>query len=1081
MRNIKTAHLFLALLVALLAWPAGSVFSYNNVSLSWKTIKTEHFEVHYHKGAEWTAQQVAKVAEEVHGPLTELYGYEPNTPVHFIIKDTDDYANGAAYFYDNKVEIWATNLEFGYRGTTEWIRNVVTHEYAHIISIQAAMKMTTRVPAIYFQLIHFEKERRPDVLQGYPDHIVSYPFSGIVYPPWFAEGVSQYQTPNLKYDCWDSHRDMILRCAVLEDQMLTYDEMGFFGKSSMRGEQVYDHGFGLTNYIVATYGPNSIAEITRALRAPNRLNMDGALKKVTGKKGKELYDDWKAHLKSRFETQTADVRERFRKGSLLVGGDSKESYLNVAPVFSPDGRKIAFLSNKGTDYAVTSLYVIDRFGKNRKRIKGGLSSPPQFSADGKKLLYSRKHKVDHYGSTVNDVFVYDLETKKEKRLTKGARIGDPDFSPDGKKIVGVRNNDGTHRIVVMDAYGENLRELYSGKMGTQFYNPHFSPDGEKILFGIFREGTRDVAMILADGTDFRYILQTPNDERDVRWTRDGRGIIFACDRTGIFNIYELALEDGSIKKHTNVVGGAFMPDQSPGDGALAYSHYSGDGHCVYFVEGDAGPVETMDSITFKTRDVKPYDECAFLKNPVTANSNVEDGSTAVSPSWLSHDSGRAENGEGAESRFVGDSVSNGAPSTAQRPSDSPGGDGELPSSNYKWNFTTFQLFPRIVVWDNKFRLGLFMMSNEILDKQSLFAGGSYGTDEEFDLYFTYEIRDFYPKFLTENVDFFFPALFVDFIRLREFHSDRTFDEETGSEFVFDTQYDLWQASFGLKFELSERYSPTRLHEISAHWQPSEYRVHLEGDEFKYGEYRGSFKGGWKYYEGNEGIFRWTYRGIAPAVDTDINPRGGRQIMFEYLKSWNKLFITGEFEYGFKAKLSEVPYHRFTVDWREYIGLPYLRHSLRLRLFGSFIDRSVDDFFWTYLGGRDGIRGYTYYSIGDKKGALGSLTYRFPVWRNIDKQFLNLYFRDLYAGIFYETAIAWGQRDFAARNFKNSVGVDLRLSLGSFYLFPTAVNWVAAYSLDPVKISLTGFGALPLDIRQERGWSHYLTLAFGFDL
>ena len=108
------------------------------------------------------------VAEEVHGPLTALYDHEPDLPVHFIIRDTDDYANGAAYFFDNKVEIWATNLDFGYRGTSQWIRNVVTHEYAHIVSIQAAMKMSRRVPAIYFQLISFEREKRPDVLQGYP-------------------------------------------------------------------------------------------------------------------------------------------------------------------------------------------------------------------------------------------------------------------------------------------------------------------------------------------------------------------------------------------------------------------------------------------------------------------------------------------------------------------------------------------------------------------------------------------------------------------------------------------------------------------------------------------------------------------------------------------------------------------------------------------------------------------------------------------------------------------------------------------------------------------------------------------------
>ena len=134
-----------------------------------------------------------------------------------------------------------------------------------------------------------------------------------------------------------------------------------------------------------------------------------------------------------------------------------------------------------------------------------------------------------------------------------------------------------------------------------------------------------------------------------------------------------------------------------------------------------------------------------------------------------------------------------------------------------------------------------------------------------------------------------------------------------------------------------------------------------------------------------------------------------------------------------------------------------------------------------MGGRDGIRGYTYYSLGGRKTALASLTYRFPIWRNIDEQFLNLYFRDLYGSVFVEAANAWSTEGFATEGYKNSAGLELRLRLGSFYLYPAALSWISAYSIDPVENVLYGFGALPVVIRQERGWSHYFTLGFGFDL
>src|ERR1043166_4555758 len=88
---------------------------YYHPELDWKSIETPHFFVHYHTGTERTAKVVAKVAEEIYGPVTTLYDHEPDQKVSFIIKDYDDYSNGAAYFYDNKVEIWASSLDFDLR------------------------------------------------------------------------------------------------------------------------------------------------------------------------------------------------------------------------------------------------------------------------------------------------------------------------------------------------------------------------------------------------------------------------------------------------------------------------------------------------------------------------------------------------------------------------------------------------------------------------------------------------------------------------------------------------------------------------------------------------------------------------------------------------------------------------------------------------------------------------------------------------------------------------------------------------------------------------------------------------------
>ena len=156
----------------------------------------------------------------MYGPL--------DSKVSIVIQDTEDYANGGAWFYDNKVVISATNLDFPFRSYTNWIWNVVTHELTHIYSLKQSMKAPRWLPMLYYQHIEYQEEKREDVLLGYPNILASYPIPMFVVPAWLSEGTAQYQTRKIHYDRWDAHRDMILRQAALNDKMLTVDEMKLF-------------------------------------------------------------------------------------------------------------------------------------------------------------------------------------------------------------------------------------------------------------------------------------------------------------------------------------------------------------------------------------------------------------------------------------------------------------------------------------------------------------------------------------------------------------------------------------------------------------------------------------------------------------------------------------------------------------------------------------------------------------------------------------------------------------------------------------------------------------------------------------
>lgn len=233
--------------------PSQIGYPYNH--LSWYTIEGDHFLIHYQEGAEKTAASASLIANQIYAPITALYNFEPERKVSIILRDRQDYANGAAYFFDDMIDIWIPPLDTPLRGTHQWLRNVITHEFTHIVQMGASMKRSPTFQSIYFQWLSYEDVRRPDVLYGSPKGIITHPFSSVSIPAWFSEGTAQFMRENIFYDYWDSHRDMILRMNILHDKTLGFVEMGdFSSKNSLEREMIYNQGFDFIKYLSETYG-----------------------------------------------------------------------------------------------------------------------------------------------------------------------------------------------------------------------------------------------------------------------------------------------------------------------------------------------------------------------------------------------------------------------------------------------------------------------------------------------------------------------------------------------------------------------------------------------------------------------------------------------------------------------------------------------------------------------------------------------------------------------------------------------------------------------------------------------------------
>ena len=207
--------------------------------------------------------------------------------------------------------------------------------------------------------------------------------------------------------------------------------------------------------------------------------------------------------------------------------------------------------------------------------------------------------------------------------------------------------------------------------------------------------------------------------------------------------------------------------------------------------------------------------------------------------------------------------------------------------------------------------------------------------------------------------------------------------------------------------------------------------------------------------------RYDYAAIKRRQNREVNPRGGRRILFRYDRMFN--FFLEEFDQTNTSYLEEkylrLFFNQWELDWNEYIGLP-LNTALHFRLYGGWIDNEkvddkerVNDFFDYHLGGIQYMKGYTFYSLEGRKAAMTSVLLRFPLWSNMRSRFYHLYFDDLYAAFYGSLGKAWDKSfrhpdPFYGRSgLLRDIGVQLRLDSISYYSLPTRVQVDFAHGID----------------------------------
>lgn len=1072
---------FLCLPRSVCAQLSPSLFSYPNNHLPWYSIESDHFQVHFQEGNNRSAQLTARIAEEIYPSVTRLYQHEPDTKIDIVLNDRQDYSNGAAYFFDNQIDIWVSALKTPLRGEHNWLWDVITHEFTHIVQLQVAMKKSRRLPAIYFQWLSYSDVRRPDVLYGYPKGLITYPFASVNVPAWLAEGVAQYQLSHLYYDYWDSHRDMLLRTAMLLGEPLGFEEMGIFNsKNALERERIYNQGFAFTSYLVNRFGEKVLLKISEALGQPGVYSIDRALEEATGTPGRELFEDFVSSSKNAYQQATASIKPTKTKPV------EDKGFFNFYPKVSPSGNRLAYLSNKKSRNQTAQLFIrhrdslaqvqainigqwptFDRQFTHREQdpIVEQLQPSYSFSPDGGTTAFSRQ-KLNSYGEQYNDLFLYDSESDSETRLTYSQRLSSPAWHPTEGKLAAIRQSRGSTNLVAVDLQTSGISTLTEFHHGEQVYTPAWHPNGQVLYFSFSDDATRNIYRLDYPSGNPKPVLQDSLiDYRDPYVDRQGKYLYYAADLDGIFNIYRIPLEQGysEPQKLTSCLGGAFMPHVQ--GNTLYFAEFKADGYKI-------SSVTISDTLSSALGGSYQKNYLSSLKLPgkqaLSGRPNLDE--FEVLPPARMQKLGQTDS--------LNLSYTN------------PESNSQFTLRPHENTYTSFSFYP-VIRFDNYSRLngsngrlltagqlgqlsenllrdlklGTYFSSREVTGRLNIFGGAMVGltsepangigdffsparlTDLDRDLFLNVEYRGL--PFIKQRWS---PTVSLELYNLRRNVADGlTIEEFPCTSCLPDTTsadiaYSIWEADIFLRSKINEH----NLVEIGGGYSP--YRVQTDGflsQELE--QYIPSSSS--EYFRGTTLTAAYVYENFANYPNSDVAPIGLRTSL-RYTYEPNKLLEEYEIEDGVLSPIYQsVKNHSLESSLR--FGYP-MGQSSALNFYGrgfSYLNHPDDFFYLDYIGGFTGMRSYPYFAIGGNSTAMAQLSYTFPVVQNLNQQVGRHTLDKLFLRLFAETGNGWNGPLNIGNNLKTGAGCELRFAFNSYYLFPLKLFVSGAYGFNKFDINL----------------------------
>lgn len=541
-------------------------------AFEWKEFETGKLKVYYCSGSENLAFYAAHVGDRAAEEYCRDFNHLLSDKIPLIIYNSHndfEQTNVINQLLPEEVggftEFFKQRVVIPFEGSYEQFYHVVRHELVH---------------AVMFDMLYG---------QSFSQAISAQVQLNI--PLWLAEGLAEYESIR-----WDTNADMILRDAVINGYLPSMTNLNMY--------LAYKGGQSLLKYIADKYGHNKIGEIMSRIRISR--DVEEGFKIATGRDFNKLNSEWHIAMRKQYWPEIRGKAAPAEFSRKLTDHVKWANYYNTSPAVSPDGSSIAFLSDKSA-YSDILLYDLTEGKMGKRLVKGERSASFEemhwlrpgisWAPDCSRITFAAKRGGE------DALYIVDTESGDvlEKYTFGLDAIFYPSWSPDGSKIAfsGVQAGKSDIYYVDLDDPGEIktlTNDIYSDEepawdagSGSVFFlsdrggcpengenQDNFIYDCDVQLFNIFR--------VTLDG-EMTTLTNDSSRERSPFCTADGSTLIYISDQNGVNNIYFHPLDKESEPYPiTNVLTGCFNPTIT-GDGSLlVFSSFYQGGWDVYSMD-----------------------------------------------------------------------------------------------------------------------------------------------------------------------------------------------------------------------------------------------------------------------------------------------------------------------------------------------------------------------------------------------------------------------------------------------------------------------------------------------------------------